>query len=90
MGATHGVLRLFADRNSGRVLASEIIAPRVEHLGILLAWATEQRTKIDAMLRMHFHHPVIEGALKAALSQLHAKVGTRNPGPIIEVALAAG
>lgn len=41
------------------------------------------------MLRMPFNHPVIEGTLKAALRQLHAKVDTRNPGPIIEVALAA-
>jgi dihydrolipoamide dehydrogenase len=90
MGAAHGVLRLYADRNSGRVLGSEMIAPRGEHLGHLLAWAIEQRMTVGDMLRMPFYHPVIEGALKAALSQLHAKVDTRCPGPITEVGLAAG
>ena len=89
MGAAHGVLRLYANRNSGRVLGSEMIAPRGEHLAHLLAWAIEQRMTVGDMLRMPFYHPVIEGALKAALSQLQAKVDTRNPGPITEVALAA-
>ena len=74
------MLRLSADRNSGRVLGSELIAPRGEHLGPLLAWAIEQRKTVGDMLRMPFYHPVIEGALKAALSQVHAKVDTRNPG----------
>jgi len=90
MGAGHGVLRLYADRASGRVLGSEMIAPRGEHLGHLLAWAIEQRMTVGDMLRMPFYHPVIEGALKAGLSQLHARVDTRNPGPITELALAAG
>ena len=87
MGAARGVLRLYADRASGRVLGSEMIAPRGEHLAHLLAWAIEQRMTVGDMLRMPFYHPVIEGALKAALSQLHAKVDARNPGPITELAL---
>jgi dihydrolipoamide dehydrogenase len=89
MGAARGMLRLYADRASGRVLGSEMIAPRGEHLGHLLAWAIEQRMTVGDMLRMPFYHPVIESALKAALSQLHAKVDARNAGPITELALAA-
>ena len=90
MDEAHGVLRLYADRASGRLLGSEMIAPRGEHLGHLLAWAIEQHLTVGQLLRMPFYHPVIEGALKAALSQLHAKVDTRCPGPITELALAAG
>jgi dihydrolipoamide dehydrogenase len=90
MGAAHGVLRLYADRDSGRVLGCEMIAPRGEHLGHLVAWAIEQRMTVGDMLRMPFYHPVIEGALKAALSQLHEKVDARNPGPITEIPLAEG
>jgi len=89
MGEARGVLRLYADRASGRVLGSEMVAPRGEHLGHLLAWAIEQRMTVGDMLRMPFYHPVIEGALKAALSQVHAKVDARSPGPIMEIALAA-
>jgi dihydrolipoamide dehydrogenase len=90
MGAARGVLRLYADRASGRVLGCEMIAPRGEHLAHLLAWAIEQRMTVGDMLRMPFYHPVIESALKAALSQLYAKVAARNPGPITELALAGG
>jgi dihydrolipoamide dehydrogenase len=64
-----------------------MIAPRGEHLAHLLAWAIEQRMTVGDMLRMPFYHPVIEGALKAALSQLHAKVDARSLGPITELAL---
>jgi len=39
MGAARGMPRLYADRASGRVLGSEMIAPRGEHLAHLLAWA---------------------------------------------------
>jgi dihydrolipoamide dehydrogenase len=67
-----------------------MIAPRGEHLAHLLAWGIEQRMTVGDMLRMPFYHPVIEGALKAALSQLHAKVDARNAGPITELALEAG
>mgnify|MGYP001344799531 CR=1 FL=1 len=86
MGAARGVLRLYADRATGRLLGSEMIAPRGEHLGHLLAWSIEQGLTVGALLRMPFYHPVIEGALKAALSQLYAMVDARNAGPVTEVA----
>lgn len=89
MGEAHGVLRVYADRASGRLIGSEMIAPRGEHLGHLLVLAIEQRLTVGQLLRMPFYHPVIEGALKAALSQLHAKVDARCPGPITDLALAS-
>ncbi|MEA3642710.1 MAG: dihydrolipoyl dehydrogenase, partial [Lamprobacter sp.] len=57
-----------------------------EHLGHLLAWAIEQRMTVGEVLRMPFYHPVIEGALKTAFSQLYAEVEAKNPGPVTEVA----
>jgi dihydrolipoamide dehydrogenase len=86
MGTGRGVLRVYADKASGRLLGSEMIAPRGEHLGHLLAWAIEQRMTVGQVLRMPFYHPVIEGALKAAFSQLYALVEAKNPGPVTEVA----
>ena len=90
MGETQGVLRIYADRASGRVLGSEMIAPRGEHLGHLLAWSIEQGLTVGDLLRMPFYHPVIEGALKTALGDVYRKIDAKNPGPITEVALAAG
>jgi dihydrolipoamide dehydrogenase len=52
------------------VLGSELIAPRGEDLAHLLAWASEQRMTVGDLLRRPFHHPAIEGALKAALTAL--------------------
>jgi len=83
-----GVLRVYADKASGRLLGSEMIAPRGEHLGHLLAWAIEQRMTVGDALRMPFYHPVIEGALKAALSDVYAKIDTKSPGPVTDVAPA--
>jgi len=88
MGEARGVLRVYADKASGRLLGSEMIAPRGEHLGHLLAWAIEQRMTVGDALRMPFYHPVIEGALKAALSDVYAKIDTKSPGPVTDVAPA--
>lgn len=88
MGETHGVLRIYADRASGRLLGSEMVAPRGEHLGHLLAWSIEQGLTVGDLLRMPFYHPVIEGALKTALGDVYRKIDAKNPGPITEVAPA--
>jgi len=52
LGEAHGVLRLYAARASDRVLGSEMIAPRGEHLGHLLAWAYSPRRMICATMAM--------------------------------------
>jgi dihydrolipoamide dehydrogenase len=41
---------------------------------------------VGEVLRMPFYHPVIEGALKTAFSQLYAEVEAKNSGPVTEVA----
>jgi dihydrolipoamide dehydrogenase len=38
MGRNRGVLRLYADRLSRRVLGGTMVGPRCEHLAHLLAW----------------------------------------------------
>ena len=88
MGEARGVLRIYADKASGHLLGSEMVAPRGEHLGHLLAWAIEQRMTVGDVLRMPFYHPVIEGALKAALSDVYAHIDAKNAGPVTEVAPA--
>lgn len=34
-----GLLRIYADYRSRRLLGAEMIGPRAEHIGHLLAWA---------------------------------------------------
>jgi dihydrolipoamide dehydrogenase len=65
-----GILRVYAEYGSGRFLGAEMIAPRGEHLGHLLAWAVQARMTVDQMLEMPFYHPVIEEGVRTALRDL--------------------
>lgn len=65
-----GMLRVYGEYGSGRFLGAEMIAPRGEHLGHLLAWAVQARLTVDQMLEMPFYHPVIEEGVRTALRDL--------------------
>jgi len=62
-----GVLRVYADARDGRFLGAEMLGPRAEHLGHLLAWAHQSRMTVTEMLAMPFYHPVVEEGLRSAL-----------------------
>jgi len=85
MGKNKGVLRVYADKASGRILGSEMIGPRGENLAHLLCWCIEQGLTVGDLLRMPFYHPVIEEALQAALYDLYAKVDAKNAGGLVEL-----
>lgn len=66
-GAAAGLLRVHADRATGRLLAAEMCAPAAEHLVHLLALAIERRLTVADVLAMPFYHPVLEEGLRTAL-----------------------
>jgi dihydrolipoamide dehydrogenase len=72
-----GVLRVYATRE--RFLGAEMVGPRAEHLGHLLAWAHQQRMTIPQMLSMPFYHPVVEEGLRTALRDVAAKLAVAIP-----------
>ncbi|WP_036171108.1 dihydrolipoyl dehydrogenase [Massilia sp. 9096] len=65
-----GMLRVYGEYGSGRFLGAEMIAPRGEHLGHLLAWAVQSRMTVGEMLEMPFYHPVVEEGVRTALRDL--------------------
>lgn len=69
-----GLLRVYADRCDGRFLGAEMVAPRAEHLGHLLAWSHQAGMTIEQMLGMPYYHPVIEEGLRTALRDARAKL----------------
>jgi len=85
MGQNRGVIRVYAERQSGRILGSEMITPRGENLAHLLNWAISQELTVGQLIQMPFYHPVIEEALQAALNNLYAQVEHKNPSPIKEL-----
>jgi len=85
LGKNRGVIRVYGDKRSGRLLGAEMICVKGEHLAHLLAWSIQMDTTVGQLLQMPFYHPVIEEALQAALYDLYHKVDANNPGPITEL-----
>ncbi len=85
MGKNRGVIRVYADKQSGKILGAEMITPRGEHLAHLLAWCIQKEMTVSELIQMPFYHPVMEEALQAALTSLYHQVEAKNPGPIAEL-----
>jgi dihydrolipoamide dehydrogenase len=75
----HGMLRVYGEYGSGRFLGAEMIGPRAENLGHLLAWACQARLTVAQMLDMPFYHPVIEEGVRTALRDLAAELEKGAP-----------
>ncbi len=86
MAKNKGLLRIYGEKQTGRILGAEMIAPKGENLAHLICWSIEQQLTAGQLLRMPFYHPVIEEALQAALYDLYAKVDAKNAGGLTELA----
>jgi dihydrolipoamide dehydrogenase len=78
-----GMLRVYGEYVTGRFLGAEMIAPRGENFGHMLAWAVQARLTVDQMLEMPYYHPVIEEGVRTALRDLAANIakGTSDIDP---------
>jgi dihydrolipoamide dehydrogenase len=65
-----GLLRIHAERDTGRLLAAEMCVPAAEHMAHLLALAVERQMTVADMLAMPVYHPVLEEGLRSALRDL--------------------
>ncbi|TCK08219.1 dihydrolipoyl dehydrogenase [Marinobacterium mangrovicola] len=72
LNRTEGMMKVWADRKTGRLLGAELLGPDVEHLAHLLAWAMERGQTLDEMLAMPYYHPVLEEGLRSLLRELKA------------------
>lgn len=69
-----GLLRVYADIKTRRLVGAQMVGPSAEHLAHLLAWSIQQEMTIDQMLQMPFYHPVIEEGLRTALRHAAAEL----------------
>lgn len=74
LGQNRGLLNLYADHRTGRVLGGAMVGARCEHLAHLLAWGIQSRMTVSDMLTMPFYHPVIEEGLQDCLHHLASKL----------------
>jgi dihydrolipoamide dehydrogenase len=65
-----GQVNLYAQRGSCILVGAELFCPGAEHLAHLLAWAVQQRLRVEDLLGMPFYHPVLEEGLRSALWDL--------------------
>lgn len=70
----HGILRLYAQRENGKLLGAEMIVPAAEHMAHLLALAIDRSLTVQDMLRLPFYHPTLEEGLRTALRRISAQL----------------
>ncbi len=70
MAEDHGVISLYADKQSKKLIGGEILMPHAEHFTHLLAWAVENEMTIAELVKMPFYHPVLEEAIQSAINLL--------------------
>ena len=80
MTKNRGLIRIYGDKKTGRLLGACLFCIKGEHLAHLMAWCIQQDLTVFDLLRMPFYHPVIEEALQAALRDLASKVEDRPGG----------
>lgn len=80
MGVNKGLLRLYAEAETGRLLGMEMIGPRAENLTHLIAWAIDSGETVQELLDKPFYHPVLEEGVRTALRKLNAALGF-GPNP---------
>jgi len=85
MSKNKGIIRVYAEKASGKLLGAEMIATKGENLGHLLAWCIQKEMTVGELLQLPFYHPVIEEALQAALYDLYSKVDAKNVTPVTEL-----
>lgn len=79
MAENRGILRVYGDKQTGRLMGAELAAPRGEHLAHLLAWAIQKEMTVFDLLQLPFYHPVVEEGLRTALRDLSHQVQTQRP-----------
>ncbi len=85
MGQNKGIIRVYADKASGKLLGAAMACVSGENLAHLLAWSIQQGLTLGELIRMPFYHPVIEEALQAALNDCYAQLEVKNEGAIAEL-----
>lgn len=74
MNVNKGILRLYGDKSTDKLLGATMVGPRAENLAHLLAWCIQADMTVTQMLAMPFYHPVIEEGMRTALRNLSAAI----------------
>jgi dihydrolipoamide dehydrogenase len=85
MGKNKGLIHIYAEKKTGKLLGASMACTKGENLGHLLCWSIEMGLTVQQMLAMPFYHPVIEEALQAALYNALGQLEIEKPEWPIEI-----
>lgn len=74
MQAPHHLLRLYAERSTGRLLGASIFCAGGEHLAHELAWAVQRGETVESMLELPYYHPTLEEMIDTALRDMRRQL----------------
>ncbi len=74
MSKNKGILHIYAEPKTGKILGAEMIAPAGEHLAHLLAWAIQYKMTVFDVLKMPYYHPTIEEGMRTAIRELALQI----------------
>ncbi len=77
-GGNAGLLKVYADKHSARLVGAEMIVPDGEHIGHLLSLALLQQLTVFDVLQMPFYHPTVEEGLRSALRDAAGKLAEKR------------
>jgi dihydrolipoamide dehydrogenase len=75
-----GLLHLYAELGTGRLLGAEMIGPDAEHIAHLLAWVVQLGLTVPQILSLPFYHPVVEEGLRTALRDANERLAAAADG----------
>lgn len=81
MLVNQGMIKVYGEQGTGRLLGAELLAPAAEHLAHLLAFAVQQQLTVSQALALPFYHPVLEEGLRGALRKLNRNLQL-GPEPV--------
>lgn len=82
MSKNIGVMRIYATKDYGEILGSEMICPDGEHLAHLLAWAIEMKLSVYDLLKMPYYHPTVEEGIRTALRRMSKEITNPSLSPL--------
>jgi dihydrolipoamide dehydrogenase len=74
-----GLVHIYAESDSGKILGAELFCPNAEHLAHQLAWAISLNLTVAQVLALPFYHPVMEEGLRTALRDAASEIATKAP-----------
>jgi dihydrolipoamide dehydrogenase len=71
-----GLVRIYANRASGKLTGAVLFGPGIDHIAHLIAWAIERGETAAGLLKLPFYHPTLEEGLKQPLRQICEAIGS--------------